>query len=232
MIDEYGHRPQHLLELWPAYVRRIHLGRFLAHYELFKQIIDLPGCVVECGVFRGSSFFTWSKLMETFVPNDRSRKIFGFDSFAGLTDFNSKDGKMDARHGKTVGGWSASAVRNEVVKLVEITNKDNLIPGIERCRLIEGNIKETIPKFVEDNPGLRVSLLYLDMDLYEPTQIALDYLYDRVVPGGIVVFDEYGLMPWEGESKAVEEFMTRKHLKYKIKKFPFSTLPHGYIVKE
>jgi hypothetical protein len=232
LIAENDHSTKHILELWPAYVRRIHLGRFLAHYELFKQVVDLPGCIVECGVFRGSSFFTWSKLMETFVPNDRSRKVFGFDSFSGLTDFDEKDGKMDAKHGKVVGGWSAHAVRNEVLKLVDITNKDNLISGIERCRLIEGNIKETIPKFVEENPGLRISLLYLDMDLYEPTKVALEYLYDRVVPGGIVAFDEYGLMPWEGESVAVEEFMKERGLKYKLKKFPFSTLPHGYFIKD
>lgn len=232
VIESNNHSPRHLLELWPAYVRRIHFGRFIAHYELFKQVIDLPGCVVECGVFRGSSFFTWSKLMETFVPNDRSRKVFGFDSFSGLTDFNEKDGQMDERHGKVKGGWSANAVRDEVLKLTEITNNDNLIPGVERCRLIEGNIKETIPHFIETNPGLRISLLYLDMDLYEPTKVALEHLYDRVVPGGIVAFDEYGLMPWEGESTAVEEFMSERRLKYKLKKFPFSTLPHGYFIKE
>src|SRR5688500_982137 len=94
LIEKHGHDSKHILELWPAYARRIHLGRFLAHWELFKQVIDIPGCIVECGVFRGSSFFTWSKLMETFCPSDRSRKVFGFDSFSGLTDFHKKDGKM------------------------------------------------------------------------------------------------------------------------------------------
>lgn len=232
LIEKNGHGPKHLLELWPSYVRRIHLGRFLAHYELFKQVVDLPGCIVECGVFRGSSFFTWSKLMETFCPSDRSRKVFGFDSFAGLSNFDKKDGKLDPKHGKVVGGWSADAVRDEVFKLVDITNNDNLIPGLERCRLIEGNIKKTVPAFLEDNPGLRISLLYLDMDLYEPTMVALKHLYPRVVRGGVVAFDEYGLMPWEGESLAAEEYMELMGLNYTLKKFPFSTLPHGYFIKE
>nr|MBK7063963.1 hypothetical protein [Deltaproteobacteria bacterium] len=56
------------------------MARFLAHFELFKQVIDLPGCVVEMGVYRGLSPLTWAKLMETSCPGDRSRRIFGFDS--------------------------------------------------------------------------------------------------------------------------------------------------------
>jgi len=52
------HSLRHVLSLWPAYVRRQHITRFLAHYELHKMIVDLPGCIVEVGVYRGSSFFT------------------------------------------------------------------------------------------------------------------------------------------------------------------------------
>ena len=54
----------HTLANFAAYARRRDLVRFIAHYELFKNIIDLPGCVVECGVFHGASLFTWAKLMQ------------------------------------------------------------------------------------------------------------------------------------------------------------------------
>ena len=55
-----------------------------------------------------------------------------------------------------------------------------------------------------DNPGVRISLLHFDCDLYRPTITALQCLWDLVVPGGIVAFDEYGIAPWEGESLAVD----------------------------
>lgn len=231
LIEENEHTYQHVLELWPAYVRRMHMTRFLAHYELFKHIIDLPGCVVELGVYRGPSFFTWAKLMETFCPGDRKRLVFGFDSFEGLQNFDDKDGKMDADAAKSVGAYSAGSVKDEIHELVRICNQDNFISGNERCRLIDGDVEETIPKFLEENSGLRISLLHLDMDIYRPTKVALEHLFPLVVKGGVVVFDEYGLMPWEGESSAAEEYFKEIGYEPEMKKFPTATCPHGYFIK-
>lgn len=92
-----------VLRHWPAYVQRRTLPRFLAHYELFKKVMDLPGCIVELGVFRGASFFTWANLLETFHTNDRSKKVYGFDHFEGLRPDHfrdDKDGPRDGRDGK------------------------------------------------------------------------------------------------------------------------------------
>lgn len=231
LIQENEHTFKHVLELFPVYVRRLHLGRFLAHYELFKHIIDLPGCIVELGVYRGASFFTWCKLIETFCPGDRKRMVYGFDSFQGLQDFDEKDGQPAASYSKAEGGYSASAVRSEVEELVDICNQDNMIPGVPRCQLIIGDIQDTIPKFLDENPGLRISLLHFDVDLYRPTKIGLEHLYPLVVKEGVVIFDEYGLTPWQGESRAVDEYFEKIGSKPVIKKFPFSTQPHGYFIK-
>ena len=218
-----------LLTDFPAYVRRRDLVRLLAHYELFKLIVDLPGCVVEAGVFRGASFFTWAKLMETFCPGDRSRRVYGFDHFAGLQDFAAEDGRLDARADKAVGGYASSLTNIET--LVALHNDDGLIPGVERCRIIDGDVKATLPRFLDDHPGLRIALLHLDMDLYEPTKAALELLFDRVLTGGVIVLDEYGLVPWEGETRAVDEFLEGRGLAPVIRKFPFAPRPHGYFIK-
>lgn len=231
ILEQHDHTFKHVLELWPAYVRRVHLGRFLAHYELFKHIVDLPGCVVELGVYRGPSFFTWAKLMEIFVPGDRKRQIFGFDSFEGLGKFDEKDGIARPELGKSEGAWSAKAVRDEVEELVRICNADNFIVGNERCRIVVGDLEETIPKFLHDNPGLRISLLHLDVDLYRPTLKALELLYPLVVKGGVVVFDEYGFIPWQGESVAAEEYFKSIGIEPVLRKFTFSTQPHGYFIR-
>lgn len=231
LLEANHHTFKHVLELFPAYIRRLHIGRFIAHYELFKQVIDLPGCIVELGVYRGPSFFTFAKLMETFCPGDRKRMVYGFDSFEGLQSFSEKDGKMAPGSGKDVSGWSAKAVMEEVLELVDICNADNFIPASPRCKLIIGDVEESLPKFLEENPGLRISLLHIDVDLYRPTKAALEYLYPRVVKGGVVAFDEYGLMPWEGESTAVDEYFAANPPAPVIKKFPYSTQPHGYFIK-
>lgn len=231
VIEENGHSSKHVLELFPAYARRLHMGRFLAHYELFKNVIDLPGCVVELGVYRGSSFLTWTKLMETFCPGDRKRMVFGFDSFEGLQNLTSQDGKPVDLYGKTAGGYSAKNVAEEVTELIDICNEDSMVPGVPRCQLIMGDIKDSLPKFLEENPGLRISLLHFDMDLYEPTKTGLELLYPLVVRGGVVVFDEYGIIPWQGESNAVDEYFESIGERPVLRKFPFSTQPHGYFIK-
>ena len=86
-----------------------------------------------------------------------------------------------------------------------------------------------MPEFVRENPGLRICLLHFDMDLYRPTLVGLQYLWRLVVPGVIVLFDEYGIPPWEGESRAVDEFFADK--KVSIKRLEWCPNPGGYVVK-
>lgn len=232
-----GFGPREVLTNFPAYVRRRDLPRFLAHYELFKRIIDRPGSILDLGVYRGASFFTWTKLLETFCPTDRTRKVYGFDHFRGLVDFTEADGPKVDRTGAKDGADDAEPARwraeaEHARTLVDLHNDDGLIAGVERCRLIEGDVAETLPRFLEETPGLRIGLLHLDLDLYAPTRAALDHLWARVVDGGVVIFDQYGLPPWEGETRAVDEFLsTLPAPAPSIRKFPFSALPGGYIVK-
>lgn len=218
-----------LLRNWPAYVMRRDIPRFLSHYELFKQVIDLPGVIVDLGVFRGTSFFTFWSLLETFCPFDRSRKVFGFDHFEGLTDFTERDGAENEGVDKVKGGYYATA--EEVRALVEIHNSDNLIPNTRRAVLVEGDVAESIPRFIEENPGVRISLLHFDLDLYGPTKAALELLYPLVLKGGVVCFDEYGLVPWQGETEAVDEYFAKIGESPVINKHPFAQTPHGYFVK-
>ncbi len=229
VIEERGYSTESILRHWPAYVLRRDIPRFLSHYELFKHVIDLPGCIVELGVFKGASFFTWSMLLETFVPFDRSRKVFGFDSFEGLTEFSAKDGRMDTSADKVVGGYKCTAA--ELETLTQLHNSDNMIPGTKRANLIVGDIKDTIPRFLEDNPGLKISLLHFDVDLYEPTKFGMEQLFPLVLQGGVVCFDEYGLVPWQGETRAVDEYFAKIGIAPAIKKHAFTQTPHGYLIK-
>nr|MBK7063967.1 hypothetical protein [Deltaproteobacteria bacterium] len=77
LLEENPHSLYHLMSLWPVYARRINVVRFLAHFKLFEKVINLPGDIVEVGVSRGASLFTWHKLIEIFCPTDTSRKIIG-----------------------------------------------------------------------------------------------------------------------------------------------------------
>ena len=72
------------LENFPKYVRRQHLKRFLALYEIFKLVLAVKGSIVECGVFRGFGLMAWAKLSAMLEPENLTRRIYGFDTFAGF----------------------------------------------------------------------------------------------------------------------------------------------------
>ncbi|MFO0944804.1 MAG: TylF/MycF/NovP-related O-methyltransferase [Planctomycetota bacterium] len=223
------HEKEELLGTLSLYIRRMHLGRLLSLYDAYKMVVDLPGSVVELGVFRGETLLFFAKLMELLNVNDRSCKVIGFDNFAGFPELDEKDGPVDKRVDKVVGGWSSANLRDHLLEVINAFDHDRFAGQKPRIELVEGDIRQTVPKYAADNPGLRIRLLHLDCDLYEPTLVALKHLYDRVVPGGIVILDEYAFNEFPGESKALEEFFGERMPV--IRKFSMYSNPGGYFIK-
>lgn len=230
IISKAGLSLQDVMEHFPAYIQRRALPRLLAHYELFKRIQHLPGSIVELGVYRGSGFFTWAKLLETFCPGDRTRKVYGFDHYQGLVQHDQKsDGDLQPWLDNVLGTLASD--KDCMHALVQLHNDDNLLPGNERCHLIDGDISQTVKQFVTEHPGLRLSCLYFDVGLFEPTMAGLEALYPLVIKGGLVVFNGYGMQPWEGEATAVEQYFKERGMPA-MQKFDFSPIPHAYFIKD
>jgi hypothetical protein len=93
--------------------------------------------------------------------------------------------------------------------------------------LIEGDISITTKQFSADNPGFKISLLYIDLDLEVPTYNTLVNLWDNVTKGGIIVFDEYGYHKWS-ESKGADKFINEYNLDIKSLNY---LCPTAYIKK-
>ena len=213
-------------EIWrnfQIYTRRAFLKRFLAHYEFFQQVINLPGDIVELGVHRGGSLMSWANFLEIRNMGDRQKKVIGFDHFQSVSssDFQTRN---------EVSTVNNSEFEEELRDAIKIFDRDRFIPYKPRVILVKGDIQQTVPEYIQQNPGLRISLLHLDVDLYQPTLIGLQNLWARVVPGGIVLFDGYGNSSWEGESKAIDEFFADQ--KVTIKRLDWCSSPGGYLVKE
>jgi hypothetical protein len=75
--------------------------------------------------------------------------------------------------------------------LESVNNNLNNMQINKKYILIKGDIEETMPKFLKENPGFKASFIYIDVDIERPTYYALKYLWDRLLPGGIILFDEY-----------------------------------------
>jgi hypothetical protein len=218
-----------LIELWPLFLRRVSLSRTVALYEIFKIIKDVPGNIVECGVFRGQSLSLFRQLIEVFNHGDSLKKIIGFDTFEGFRNLSDQDGPDDSLRAKFAGGWDSSQFLPYLEELLEIMQLDSYLPRVKRVELIKGDVTITVPEYIKKNPGLRISLLNLDLDLYEPTLVALKHLFPLVTVGGIVILDEYAMTGFPGESAAFDEFFSK--LTPALKKFNFTPTPGGYFVK-
>jgi hypothetical protein len=200
-------------------------GKLLARTMLVDQVKHLPGDIVECGVFKGTGLLTFLKLKKFLCPNS-GKKVIGFDFFNSSDLIESLSGQdkeamstlFDKRNYKHEAGYS------------EQFRKMILGFGIDEheFELVEGDITRTASEYVMERPGFRISLLYLDLDLDIPTYEALNAMWDRVVKGGIVVFDEYAFHKWS-ESKGVDRFFADKDVQIKSMNF---ICPTAYVVKK
>ena len=194
------------------------ISKILSHYEIYKMIKEVPGEIVECGVFKGASLLRFAMFREIF-GNPFSKKIIGFDTFGKFPETNFQDDKK-ARN-KFIDSAGEDSISKE--QLFQILNQKNLN---RHLNLIGGDIIKTVPEFVKTNPELKISLLNLDTDIYEPAVSILENLYPKITKGGILMLDDYGTHP--GETKAVDEYFQNKNIE--IKKFPFAMTP-CYIIK-
>jgi len=219
-----------IVENFILFLRRVNLAHFIARFEVFKYSLNVPGAIIDCGVFKGQSLMTWAKLVEIFCPGDTFKKIIGFDTFKGFPDLSKTDGAKIPRRDKVVGGFNAESFLPMLEKIIDINQQDSMIPRFKRVELKKGDVRKTIPTFVKENPGIRISLLHIDMDLYEPTKTALKYLYPLVSPGGVILLDEYAMADFQGESIAFDEYFGNN--KPQITKFTFTPTPGGYFIKK
>ncbi len=197
------------IENFPKYVRRQHLKRFLALYEIFKLVLPVKGSVIECGVYKGFGLMSWAKLSTILEPENLTRRIYGFDTFAGFPNFREKDTNPIAAPEK---GCLCADSYDELLALIQEYDRDRFLGHIDKVHLIKGDAVSTIPQFIMEHPHLVVSLLFLDFDLYEPTKVAIEHFVPRMPRGAVIAFDELDNPMWPGETLALLETMGIRRL--------------------
>jgi len=170
-----------------------------------RHVVDnqIPGDLVECGVWRGGSVMAMARELSSLGVSDR--RIWLYDTFAGMTDPTSFD--VEAGSGMTAANMLSST---------EVADGDNVwcVAGLqdvsanvrstgypfENFTFVEGDVSKTLKSDFPDS----ISLLRLDTDWYESTRTELEVLYPRLSVGGVCIFDDYG--HWQGARKAVDEY--------------------------
>ena len=151
------------------------LERFYILWSALKQAKDLPGNFVQCGVYKGEQAF--------FMADQSDKDIYLFDSFEGATDFEDSDNEF----------YKESPFKCSVEDCLKTLAKFNNV------KLYVGKVPMHFDKVDS------ISLLHLDLDLYLPTKISLEQLWDKIVDNGILMVDTHDNVS-TGVTKAITEF--------------------------
>jgi O-methyltransferase len=186
----------------------------------------LEGDIIECGIYKGSTIIG----MALYAKKKRFKKTFiGLDSFQGFPEPTNNDKLNDGTiHEMSQKGYFNDTSYDYVNRKISALGLSSMIV------LKEGFFEKTLP-FLHNN---LFCIVVLDCDLYESYRICLEYLYDRVVDGGYIIFDEYDYSEniYPGAKKAIDEFfynkpekiesftdVDKKYIRYFIRKLPKKT---------
>lgn len=164
---------------------------------------NIPGDIVECGVWRGGSMMAVAKTL--LALNDTSRTLYLFDTFEGMPEPTEHDVSQSGASALTK---FARRARNNQSSDWCFASLQDVQAGMastgypaDKVRFVKGMVEDTLPAQAPE----RVAVLRLDTDWYESTRHELEQLYPRLAEGGMLIVDDYA--DWLGAKKAVDEYL-------------------------
>jgi hypothetical protein len=196
-------------------------GKEAVNYILDKNI---EGDIIECGVLSGNYEAIWIAELQ---KRNQKRHIYLYDTFKGLTRPTENDYTLDTAWFSRPAGYMIKEWDENIID--ETTNKLCYVPlDFVKNRLkstkydqnylhyVVGDVMETLKD--KSTIPKKIAILRLDTDWYESSKYELEQMYDNVVDGGLIIFDDYFF--WAGQRKATDEFFESRNLKYDVVKIP------------
>jgi hypothetical protein len=159
---------------------------------------NIPGTLVECGVWRGGNLVVMAETLRRY--DAVGRRVMGFDTFSGMTQPGDRDVSRDGEPARDLapdGPWCEAGIDDVRHYLTRHT-------AYESIDLVEGRVEDTIPGQAPPT----IALLRLDTDWYDSTMHELNHLYPRLSHGGVLIVDDYGY--WQGQREAIDEYFARE----------------------
>lgn len=216
-----------LLENLALYQNRQSLTRTVFMFELYKEMVDVQGDILEFGTRWGRDLVLFANFRGMLEPYNHTRKVVGFDTFEGFPEssITAEDGSSAESGGyNTVDGYE-----EHIRKVLEYHEEQSPISHKKKYEIVKGDVEETLVEYLEENPQTMIALAYFDLDLYSPTKTCLELIEDRIPRGGVVGFDELNTERFPGETEAVREVFGLD--KFKIKRRTYDSVP-SYMIKE
>jgi hypothetical protein len=185
------------------YMRSSVVAKFLYVNELYQKIVHISGTIMEFGVWWGQNLALFESLRAIYEPYNYTRKVVGFDTFAGYSSISSKDGKSELVE---EGGYSTIEEEEKyLAELLDYHEQENPMSHIKKYELVKGDATVTIGKYLKDHPETIIAFAYFDLGLYEPTKKCLEAIKSHITRGTLIAMDELNSWEFPGETLAFKE---------------------------
>jgi len=199
------------------YIRSSALAKILFLHELYELILTQPGVIMEFGTWVGQNLVVFENLRAIYEPFNQSRRIIAFDTFTGYTAVSEADGASKIITG---GGYALPEKYKAYLEtLIDWHEKNNVLGHIKKHAVIEGDVTETVPHFFSEHPETIIALAYFDLALYKSTKACLEAIRPHLLPGSVIMLDEFGNRDYPGETLAWRETFEGEHYKVRSSRF-------------
>lgn len=199
------------------FVKRQDLTKQLFFNEIYKEIIDVHGVIMELGTRWGQNLVTLNNLRGIYEPYNHSRRIIGFDTFSGFPSVDLKDGEHSM---VKKGAYSVTEdYENYLNKVLDYHETECPLSHIKKNNIIKGDATKTLKKYLNEHPETIIAFAYFDFDIYQPTKECLELIKPHLTKGSIIGFDELCDPNFPGETIAFREVMGTNNYEVKRNKF-------------
>jgi hypothetical protein len=209
------------------FIESKNLSRILFMDFLYRQIIDVPGVVMEFGTRWGQNVALFAALRGIYDPFNRHRKIIGFDTFTGFPAIAKKDGKSEMMKPGQLA--VTEGYINYLSNILDTHEKLNPLSHLKKYDLRQGDATIEIKKYLEEAPETIIALAFFDFDLYEPTKQCLKTIRPRLVKGSVLAFDELNDPDSPGETVALMDTIGLNTIR--LKRYPYASRVSYFVVE-
>src|SRR5665647_2190166 len=205
-IKGLGYSTEDYIHNFPCFCGHLTLARYLSLIECYQKTLGIAGHMAEIGMYKGAGSMLLAKLSQLYEPNALTQ-VHGFDWFQGEQNLS----KEDMNH--LIEG-SYFEPKSRVETLVKAQNLDHIL------KIHDMDMSsEAVGEFFQKNKHLQFKLVIFDIGIYDVVRNCLPYFWERLTPGGIIIFDQYNFDIAPGETRAVREFLPNVIIR---------TFPHGW----
>jgi hypothetical protein len=193
------------------FMNRQLLSRILFFNQMYREILAVPGVIMEFGTRWGRDLTTFACFRGMYEPFNYTRRIVGFDTFEGFPSTHVKDGESGIAN---PGAFSTTpGYETYLDQVMRYHEAESPLGHIQKFEIVEGDVITAVPEYLARHPETIIALAYFDLDLYEPTAAVLKAIQPFLTKGSVLGFDELNYPEFPGETTALREVLSTRNLR-------------------